>query len=157
MCPTAQLFGPFVAILRLGEPGSGSLYYLVPYGTEFRSPFYWKHLLRERERRSLKVIILTEAAKSRFRTLRPEVLSGGEALRLDKTRATANNGYEPKLAVYLGEPEKGDDVIEHEGEPLLYVSRKVSAAFDGCVVDLVETPEGMGFAIGPPEAGREAR
>jgi hypothetical protein len=40
---------------------------------------------------------------------------------------------------------------------MLYVSRKVSAAYDGCVVDLVETPEGVGFAIGPPGARREAR
>lgn len=100
------------------------------------------------------MIILTEAAKSRFRTLRPDVLLDGEVLRLD--RATAN-GDEPKLAVYLGEPEEGDEPVKHRGEPLLYVSRKVSAAFDGCVVDSVETPEGVGFAIGPPEAGREAR
>jgi hypothetical protein len=45
----------------------------------------------------------------------------------------------------------------YEDESLLHVSRMVSAAFDGCVVDLTETPEGLGFAIGPPEAGREAR
>jgi hypothetical protein len=55
------------------------------------------------------------------------------------------------LAVYLDEPEEGDDTVEHEGEPLLYISRKVSAAFDGCVVDLVYTPEGVCFSIGPPE------
>jgi hypothetical protein len=54
-------------------------------------------------------------------------------------------------------PEEGDDPDEHEGEPLLYVSRKVSAAFDGCVVDLVDTPEGVGFSVGPSEAGRDAR
>ena len=103
------------------------------------------------------MIIMTEAAKRRFRTLRPEERSPGEALRLDRARATAYNGDEPKLAVYLGVPEEGDDPVEHEGEPLLYVSRKVSAAYDGCVVDLVDTPEGVGFAIGPPEAGRDAR
>jgi Fe-S cluster assembly iron-binding protein IscA len=67
------------------------------------------------------------------------------------------NDVEPRLAVYIGEPEEGDDPVLHEGESLLYVSRKVSAAFDGCVVDLTETPQGLGFAIGPPEAGREAR
>ena len=27
----------------------------------------------------------------------------------------------------------------------------MSAAYDGCVVDLVETPQSEGFAIGPPE------
>jgi Fe-S cluster assembly iron-binding protein IscA len=103
------------------------------------------------------VIIVTEAAKRRFHKLRPEERAEGEALRLDRERATMDNGGEPKLAVYLGEPEEGDDSVEHEGEPLLYVSRKVSAAFDGCVVDLVSTPEGVGFSIGPPEAARDAR
>lgn len=104
------------------------------------------------------VIIMTEAAKRRFCTLRPEDRVDGEALRLDRARATAHSGGdEPKLAVYLAEPEEGDDAVVHEGEPLLYVSRQVSAAYDGCVVDLVETPEGVGFYIGPPEAGRDAR
>jgi Fe-S cluster assembly iron-binding protein IscA len=104
------------------------------------------------------VIILTEAAKRRFRKLRPGGHPEGEALRLDRAKSTAEgNGEESKLAVYLAEPEEGDDTVVYEGEPLLYVSRKVSAAFDGCVVDLLETPEGIDFSIGPPEAGREAR
>lgn len=104
------------------------------------------------------MIIMTEAAKRCFHKLRPEERTEGEALRLDRDRATAiSNGNEPKLAVYLDEPEEGDDSVEHEGEPLLYISPKVSAAFDGCVVDLVYTPEGVCFSIGPPEAGRDAR
>jgi Fe-S cluster assembly iron-binding protein IscA len=102
------------------------------------------------------VIIWTEAAKSRFHEIRPDGRPDGGALRLDKA-GTVANGDEPKLAVYLGEPEEGDEPVKHRGEPLLYVSRKVSAAFDGCVVDLAETPEGVGFVIGPPAAGREAR
>jgi Fe-S cluster assembly iron-binding protein IscA len=102
------------------------------------------------------VIILTEAAKMRFREIKPARGSNGEVLRLDRVKATTN-GDDSKLAVYIGEPEEGDDPVVHEGESLLYVSRMVSAAFDGCVVDLTETPEGLGFAIGPPEAGREAR
>jgi Fe-S cluster assembly iron-binding protein IscA len=102
------------------------------------------------------MIILTEAAKRRFLEIKPSGHSNGEVLRLDRVEATTN-GDEPKLAVYVGEPEEGDDPVVHEGESLLHVSRMVSAAFDGCVVDLTETPEGLGFAIGPPEAGREAR
>jgi Fe-S cluster assembly iron-binding protein IscA len=112
----------------------------------------------EAKRRSSLVIILTEAAKSRFRTLSAEGRPEGAALRLDRAKACAPaNGDDPRLAVYLAEPEEGDDPIVHGGEPLLYVSRKVSAAFDGCVVDLKETPGGVGFSIGPPEAGRGAR
>jgi iron-sulfur cluster assembly protein len=102
------------------------------------------------------VIIVTEAAKRGFRALwlegLAEELADGEALRLDKTGTFLNDARESRLAVYIGEPEGDDDHVEHEGHPLLYVSRKVSAAFDGCVVDLVETPEGVSFAIGPPEA-----
>lgn len=105
------------------------------------------------------MIIMTEAAKGRFRALRPKGRREGEALRLERARATAegNGDEEPKLALYLAEPEEGDDAVEHGGEPLLYISSKVSAAFDGCVVDLVETTEGVGFSIGPPEAARDAR
>lgn len=102
------------------------------------------------------MIILTEAAKRRFLEIKPPSHSDGEILRLDRVEATTN-GDEPRLAVYIGEPEEGDDPVVYEGESLLYVSRMVSAAFDGCVVDLTETPEGVGFAIGPPEAGRDAR
>jgi Fe-S cluster assembly iron-binding protein IscA len=98
------------------------------------------------------VITMTEAAKRCFRTLMSEERAEGEALRLDNTREPNNNGAEPNLALHLGEPEEGDDPVEHEGEALLYVSRMVSAAFDGCMVDLVETPEGVSFTIGPPEA-----
>jgi Fe-S cluster assembly iron-binding protein IscA len=104
------------------------------------------------------VIIMTEAAKSRFRTLSAEGRPEGAALRLDRAKACAPaNGDDPKLAVYLAEPEEGDDPVVHRGEPLLYVSRRVSATFDGCVVDLMETPKGVGFSIGPPEAGRGTR
>lgn len=102
------------------------------------------------------MIILTEAAKERFRALWPEVRPGGKALRLDKARSTAHtNGGEPKLAVYLAEPEERDDPVAHGGEPLLYVSRRMSAAFDGCLVDLLQSPQG--FVVGPPETGRGAR
>lgn len=104
------------------------------------------------------MIIMTEAAKRRFRNLRPQKRAEGEVPRLDRARATAvSNGRDPKLAIHLAELEEGGEAIQHEGEPLLYVSRQVSAAFDGCVVDLTETPEGVGFSIGPPEAGRGAR
>jgi hypothetical protein len=58
--------------------------------------------------------------------------------------------------VYMAEPEEGDDPVEHGGVPLLYVPRRVSAAFHGCV-DLTEAIEGVGFSIGPPEGGRGAR
>ena len=102
------------------------------------------------------VITFTERAKDRFRSVSPIGARGGEVMRLDAVKH-APNGDGPKLAVYLGEPEEGDEPVRHEGEPLVWVSVAVSAAYDGCVVDVLETPEGTGFAIGPPEAGRNAR
>lgn len=63
------------------------------------------------------MIIMTEAAKRRFRTLLPGERAEVEVLRLDKARATAaSNGEEPKLSIYLSESEEGDPVV-HEGEP----------------------------------------
>jgi hypothetical protein len=102
------------------------------------------------------VITFTERAKDRFRSVSPIGARGGEVMRLDAVKQ-APNGDAPKLAVYLGEPEEGDEPVRHEGEPLVWVSVAVSAAYDGCVVDVLETPEGIGFAIGRPEAGRDAR
>jgi iron-sulfur cluster assembly protein len=102
------------------------------------------------------VITVTEAARERFLKIKPDRRSNGEVLRLDRAKTTAN-GNEPKLAVYLGEPEENDQLVEHRGEPLLWVSMVVSAAFDGCLVDVIETSEGMGFVIGPLDAGNDAR
>lgn len=102
------------------------------------------------------MITFTERAKDRFRSVNPIGARGEEVMRLD-TVMHAPNGDGLKLAVYLGSPEEGDEPVRHEGEPLVWVSVAVSAAYDGCVVDVVETPEGPGFAIGPPEAGRDAR
>jgi hypothetical protein len=95
------------------------------------------------------LIIVSEAAKRRFRKIKPAGSSNGEVMRLDTVRDSPNSD-EPKLGVLLGEPREGDESVEYLGEPLLYVSRSVSAAFDGCVVDLEVTPEGVAFTIGPP-------
>jgi hypothetical protein len=51
------------------------------------------------------VITVTEAAKERLLEIKPDRRSNGEALRLDRAKITTN-GDEPKLAVYLGEPEE---------------------------------------------------
>jgi Fe-S cluster assembly iron-binding protein IscA len=102
------------------------------------------------------VITVTEAAKERFLEIKPDRSPNGEVLRLDRARVTAN-GDEPKLAVYLGEPEENDQLVEHREEPLLWVSTAVSAAFDGCLMDVIETSGGMSFVIGLLDAGNDAR
>jgi hypothetical protein len=101
------------------------------------------------------VITFTERAKDRFRSVSSIGARGGEVMRLDAVKHTPN-GDGPKLAVYLGEPEEGGELIRHVGEPLVWVSVAVNTTYDACVVDVLETPEGIGFSIGPPEAGRDA-
>lgn len=81
--------------------------------------------------------------------------SGGRALRLD-TAWTGGKGGRPGVAMSVGEPGAGDQLVKHQGDVHQYVSKMVSAAYDGCVLDLIETPEEMRFGLGPPEAGRYA-
>lgn len=99
---------------------------------------------------------MTEEAKRVVHAVARAVLPEGQGLRLETARASGIDG-EKQLEMLIDEPKEGDEAVEHHGEPLLYVSRRVSAAYDGCVVDLELTPNGVAFSIGPPLAGRDAR
>jgi len=101
------------------------------------------------------VISVSEEAKHIVHAIARAALPEGRSVRLDTTK-DGGVGTE-KVAMYFEEPQEGDEAVEHEGEPLLYVAGKVSAAYDGCVVDLEQIPEGIAFSIGPPLAGRDAR
>jgi hypothetical protein len=101
------------------------------------------------------VIIVSEDAKRIVHAVARAALPEGQSLRLETT--TNNGGTKEKVVMLIEEAIEGDEAIEHEGEPLLYVSRKVSAAYDGCVVDLEQTPRGPALSIGPPLAGRNSR
>lgn len=102
------------------------------------------------------MISFSQRAKDWFRFMMPLRFPEGEVLRLDISK-TGSRASALRLAIYFGEPEEGDRSIEHRGEPLLYVARKVCAAYDGCVVDTEQTPEGPTFVIGPPYSGQESR
>jgi Fe-S cluster assembly iron-binding protein IscA len=102
------------------------------------------------------MLMITPAAKMRFRDLMDVEIPEGLALRLD-TLTTSQNSHTPPIVMYVGEPEQDDRPVEHEGETLLYVSGSVGSAYDGCVVDLEEGPEGLRFGVGPPEAGHNSR
>ena len=81
---------------------------------------------------------------------------GALVFRLDET-GTGWHG-EPPLAMSIDEPRDGDEPIEHEGEYLLHVSETVSAAYDGFVLDLEETPRGAVFTVvGLPKAEPNVR
>lgn len=103
------------------------------------------------------MITVTQEARRRFL----DVMEGAEfpegtALRLDTTGENRKGGGSG-IAMYIAEPGQDDQTVEDRGEVLLYVSGIVCAAYDGCTLDLVETSEGTGFSLGPPEAGRYAR
>lgn len=102
------------------------------------------------------MIIVSEEAKRIMHSLARAALPEGQSLRLETARASGTNGAS-KVAMLIEEPREGDEAVEHQGERFLYISRKVSAAYDGCVVDLEESPLGIVFSIGPPIAGRYAR
>lgn len=91
------------------------------------------------------MITVTEGARELFHNVEhPE----GTVLRLDPV--TDEKTGETQVGIAAGEPQPGDQVIEHEGESLLHIAAPVSEALDGSVMDLVETPEGPGLGITPP-------
>lgn len=92
------------------------------------------------------MITVTEEAKDLFQNVeRPE----GTVLRLDPVQETENG--EAQIGLIAGEPLDDDQVVEHGGEDLLHIAAPISEALDGGTIDKVETPEGVGFAINPPE------
>lgn len=102
------------------------------------------------------MIVVTEEAKTAMRALSEGALPGGRSLLLEEVPKTGAVGV-GRVTMLIGEPGEGDEPVKHEGEPLLYVSPRIGAAYDGCVVDVDWKPEGAEFSIGPPLAGRNSR
>lgn len=101
------------------------------------------------------MIIVTEQAKDYFHRIQhPE----DKVVRLDLARndALQDRPGEKRIRMAVGESRRDDQIVLREGEEVLRISRGVSDAFDGCVMRRVETPEGVGFSIAPPDAGRDA-
>lgn len=92
------------------------------------------------------MITVTEEAKELFQQVEhPE----GTVLRLDPV--TDENTGETQVGVSAGEPQADDQVVEREGESLLHIAQPVSEALDGSTLNVVDTPEGPGIGITPPE------
>jgi hypothetical protein len=51
------------------------------------------------------------------------------------------------LALQLGGPRQGDDVIEHRGADVLHVSGAVAEQLDGAIIDVVETDSGPKLSL----------
>jgi iron-sulfur cluster assembly protein len=93
------------------------------------------------------MITVTEEAKELFLNVeRPD----GTVLRLDPV--VDQNTGETHIGISAGEPMSDDQVVEHEGETLLYIAAPVSEALDGSTLDAVNTPQGPGIGISTPDA-----
>ena len=93
------------------------------------------------------MITVTEEAKELFQNVEyPE----GTVLRLDPM--TDESTGETQIGIAAGEPQGDDQVVDHAGESLLHIAAPVSEALDGSTLDMVETPEGPGIGITPPDS-----
>lgn len=93
------------------------------------------------------MITVTEEAKELFQNVdHPE----GTVLRLDPM--TDETSGETQIGIAAGEPQGDDQVVDHAGESLLHIAAPVSEALDGSTLDMVETPEGPGIGITPPDS-----
>ncbi len=92
------------------------------------------------------MISVTEEAKELFLNVEhPE----GTVLRLDPV--TDEESGQTVVGVAAGEPQGNDQVVEHGGESLLHIAAPVSEALDGSVLNVVDTPEGPGIGLTPPD------
>lgn len=102
------------------------------------------------------MISLTEESRRVFRAIAPAVQLEGKALRLE--RGWHGKSGKTTAVIRVAKPTKGDQpVMTEDGKVLLYVSEGASREYDGCVLDVEATPEGVRCTLGPPEAGRYAR
>ena len=94
------------------------------------------------------MITVTEEANRPFQDVEhPE----GTVLRLDPLTDQGTDRL--GIGISIGEPRGDDRVVEHDGEDLPRVDASVSETLDGGVLNLVETPEGAGIGLTPPEDG----
>jgi hypothetical protein len=101
------------------------------------------------------MITVTEGTKRLFRIVANHRIPEGKTLRLDAI-GHGKNGR-PLPSVRVGEPQEGDCPVRDQGNIVLYVSNAMSEAYDGCVLDLEEFPDGLRCVLGPPDAGHNAR
>lgn len=92
------------------------------------------------------MINVTEEARELFTSVdRPN----GTVLRLDPVEQDENG--QTQIGLVAGEPQGDDQVVQHDGQDLLHIAAPVSEALDGASIDKVETDDGVGFSINPPE------
>ena len=93
------------------------------------------------------MITVSREAEEFLRTIEcPE----GKVLRLEETRSATGKRL---VRFETGDPKDGDEVLWQAGETSVHAVRSVIEGFDGFVVKRVETSEGTGITLSPPEVG----
>jgi Fe-S cluster assembly iron-binding protein IscA len=93
------------------------------------------------------MVNVTDRAKVSLKTALSANLEGpGVGLRLD----SSDQGG---LALYPDREKPGDQVIEHEGNALLFVAEDISRPLESATIDLAETPEGARLIVTRPDSG----
>lgn len=86
------------------------------------------------------MLIVTELARETLSSLLDDVSGPGLSLRLEvSTRG--------QLRLAVDEEREGDEVVEHEGTPLLLIGEELAGRLDGAVLDGEETAEGTRLTI----------
>lgn len=87
------------------------------------------------------MVNVTDRAKEELRkALTAGHSEPGVGLRLDAS-APGQFGLTPDRG------REGDQVVEHEGAPVLFISEEISTALDGATIDCHDTPEGRQLVI----------
>ncbi|MGQ9674648.1 MAG: hypothetical protein ACUVX1_03170 [Chloroflexota bacterium] len=94
------------------------------------------------------MVKVTDQAKRALDDLRSDAMSKlpqeGEA-KEEPTLRLIIQGSQAGLA--LDYPQQGDQVVEHNGHPVLVVDPMVGQVLDGTTVDVTDTPEGERLRI----------
>ena len=89
------------------------------------------------------MVKVTEQAKQALDDLRSEAVA--------RLPEEAKTGREPSLRLIvqgtqaglaLDYPQENDQIVEHDGHPVLLVDSELSQILDGATVDVTSTPEG---------------
>jgi iron-sulfur cluster assembly protein len=93
------------------------------------------------------MITVTEEAKELFLSVD---YPDDTVLRLDPM--VDQNTGETQIGISAGEPRGDDQVVEHDGEAVLYIAGLLSQALDGSTLDALDTPQGPGIGITTPDS-----
>ncbi|NIN92922.1 hypothetical protein GTN42_05380 [bacterium] len=97
------------------------------------------------------MITVTATAKEKLKELLQKQITEPEAaIRIVRSTAVPN-----RLELVLDKEKEGDQVVKSEkGTRLLLIASDLAPVLKGLVIDYQETPQGTGFTISMPGAGK---